>query len=567
MIQDTISLREWQQEAFERFKIEDKKDFLVVASTGAGKTNFALYTAYNQLVNGYVDRVIIVCPSSHLKYQWSEQAHFTFDLNINPNYSNYNLLFEDDYDGVCVTYQQVVSLPEMYRLHCSRKSILIIFDEVHHAGDNLKWGESIKYAFEHAVSRLSLSGTPFRRDNNSIPFVRYEENQSKADFTYSYADALRDGVCRYIFFPSFEGEMQWESNGNIVSAKFDDRLNQVENSRRLRTALSASGNWLKSVLKEADDKLNYIRSNGHSEAGGLVIAIDQEHARQISSLLYTITNENPILAISDDSEASNLIKHFSKGTHKWIVAVKMVSEGVDIPRLRVGVYASNCTSELFFKQCVGRLIRIIPNIEEQNAYLFIPKDEVLVGYAKEIMNIRDHQLEEDIEATSKKLSLLESNNTNERSISNFTILNSSTAFKDGVISAEGEILSTNLINFAQQIKLQAKINSPVEEIAKILKAANAYNDQEVKEVIIPETPKYQRELILRQNIQRVVGWLSARISISYEQIHSKINLLVGITNGQENASEELLTTKLEKVIELKKLAKEDLNGCQETFKQ
>lgn len=567
MIKEVLSLRSWQQEAFERFEIENKKDFLVVASTGAGKTNFALYTAHNQLKNGFIERIVIVCPSSHLKYQWSEAAHFKLGLNINPNFSNDNFIINDDYDGVCVTYQQVGFFPEIHKLHCSRKTTLIIFDELHHAGENLKWGESIKYAFEHAVNRLSLSGTPFRRDNNSIPFVKYENNQSRADFTYSYADALRDGVCRYIFFPSFEGEMQWESNGNIVSAKFDERLSQTENSRRLRTALSTSGNWIKSILKEADDKLNSIRINGHIDAGGLVIAIDQEHARQISNILYSITSEIPVLAVSDDSEANALIKNFSKGTQKWIVAVKMVSEGVDIPRLRVGVYATNCTSELFFRQSVGRLIRIVPNLEEQNAYLFIPKDETLVSYAKEIMKIRDHQLEEDIESGNKELSLLQNNNLNERSAgNNFTVLTSSTALKDGVISAEGDILSTGLIDFAQQIKLQSKISSPVEEIAKILKAANAYNTSSEKEVLIPETPKYQRELILRQNIQRIVGWLSARISLTYEQIHSKLNYMVGITNGQENASEELLKIKLEKAIELKNLAKEDINGCQQTFK-
>lgn len=568
-VAENLALRIWQQEAFERFKIENKKDFLVVATTGAGKTSFGLYTAKNMLKSGLIDNIIIVCPGSQLKYQWSEAAHNKFGLDINPNWSNEQTIIQEGYQGIAVTYQQVASLPDIQRLICSRKPTMVILDELHHTGDNLKWGEAIKYAFEYAVNRLSLSGTPFRRDNNPIPFVNYENNQSKADYTYSYADALRDGVCRYIFFPAFEGEMEWESNGNVVNAKFEEKLNQTESARRLRTALSASGNWLKSVIKQADDKLSYIRDNGHSNAGGLIIATDQEHARQISDILFSFTKARPVLAISEDSESVRLIRDFTYSKDKWIVAVKMVSEGVDIPRLRVGVYATNCTSELFFRQSVGRFIRVIPDLEEQNAYLFIPKDNTLVNLAREIMKVRDHQLDEDIENINGDLSTTQQSSKGE-SKNSFMVLSSSTALHDSVISAEGEVLSTELINFAEQIKAKSKTNTPVEEVARILRALNMDNfaktDRQEINSSINEIPKFQRESILRQNIQKLVGWLSAKTSIPYETIHSKVNEIVGIFNGQENASIEQLNKKREKLIELRNLAKEDLNGCQQTFK-
>ena len=49
----------------------------------------------------------------------------------------------------------------------------MVLDEVHHAGDSLSWGESVREAFAPATRRLALTGTPFRTDVNPIPFVSY----------------------------------------------------------------------------------------------------------------------------------------------------------------------------------------------------------------------------------------------------------------------------------------------------------------------------------------------------------------------------------------------------------
>ena len=52
-----------------------------------------------------------------------------------------------------------------------------------------------------------------------------------------------------------------------------------------------------------------------------------------------------------------------------MVAVRMVSEGVDVPRLAVGVYATTTTTPLFFAQAVGRFVRARKRGETASVFL------------------------------------------------------------------------------------------------------------------------------------------------------------------------------------------------------
>jgi superfamily II DNA or RNA helicase len=153
------------------------------------------------------------------------------------------------------------------------------------------------------------------------------------------------------------------------------------------------------VLRAADEKLSEVRHSGHMDAGALVIAIDQNHAKRIGKILRRVTGTEPIVAISEDPRASEKIRQFAQGTQRFLVCVRMVSEGVDIPRLRVGVYATNITTELFLRQAVGRFVRMIDGLEEQSAGLFIPAVEPLINYARQIKEERDHLLKQTTDSS------------------------------------------------------------------------------------------------------------------------------------------------------------------------
>ncbi|MDA8290496.1 MAG: DEAD/DEAH box helicase [Actinomycetota bacterium] len=385
----TIRLRPWQRAALDRFAESEASDFLAVATPGAGKTTFALAAARRELARA-PGRLVVVVPTAHLRLQWARAAS-ELDLHLDGSWSPAHGPLPPDMHGIVTTYQQVASAaPALARV---ARGAFVVLDEIHHAGEERAWGEALGRAFSPARRRLSLSGTPFRSDTRSIPFVRYELDEARPDFEHGYAEALAERrVVRPVYFPRTNGHMEWaSSDGQLHSATFDDELASARANERLRTALSLEGQWLPEVLASAHGRLREVR-RGQPEAGGLVIATDQAHARAIAGLLERSFRTVPTIATSDDPDASRHIEAFATGTSEWLVAVRMVSEGVDIPRLRVGVYATTTTTELFFRQAVGRLVRWTAGVGQQGAYLFIPDDPRLRAWAVRIAEARRHVL-------------------------------------------------------------------------------------------------------------------------------------------------------------------------------
>jgi superfamily II DNA or RNA helicase len=388
-------LRAWQSAALEAYFSENPKDFLAVATPGAGKTTFALTVASELLSRRVVDRVTIVAPTEHLKTQWAEAAARA-GIPIDPSYSGKKGRTSQDYVGVAVTYAGVAVNPLAHRIRTERFKTLVILDEVHHAGDALSWGDAVREAFDPAQRRLALTGTPFRSDINPIPFVTYAPDhegvgRSLADYTYGYAEALADHVVRPVLFMAYSGEMQWRTRaGDEISARLGEPLTKDLTQQALRTALDPAGAWMPSVLAAADKRLTEVR-RGVPDAGGLVIATDQDTARAYATVLREVTGKGAVVVLSDDDAASDRIEEFAAGSQRWMVAVRMVSEGVDVPRLAVGVYATSTSTPLFFAQAVGRFVRA--RRRGETASIFVPSVPVLLGLAAELEVERDHALD------------------------------------------------------------------------------------------------------------------------------------------------------------------------------
>lgn len=386
----SIRLRPWQKDALEKLLASDAENFLAVATPGAGKTTFALVAAARHLAERDCRGLVVVAPTQHLKVQWAEAAH-RLGLHLDHEWSARDGELPPDMHGIVTTYQQVATSATVLRTLAA--GAFVVLDEVHHAGDDRSWGSSVLTAFGAARRRLAISGTPFRSDTSAIPFVEYHLDEALPDFEYGYGDALADGrVVRPVYFPAMGGHMEWVApDGSEVEASFDDELDAQRANQRLRTALSLEGQWLPAVLDEAQSRLSELRAR-HPDAGGLVIAMDQEHAQAIAALLRRRYGTRATVAVSDDPMASAKIQRFAASDDSWIVAVRMVSEGVDIPRLRVGVFATNTTTELFFRQAVGRLVRWTAGRGAQPAFLFIPDDPRLRRWATGIAEQRRHSL-------------------------------------------------------------------------------------------------------------------------------------------------------------------------------
>ena len=394
-------LRAWQQEALSAYLQSANgapRDFLAVATPGAGKTTFALRVATELLDRGAVQSVTVVAPTEHLKSQWADAAH-KVGISIDPGFSNAGGALSPDYRGYAVTYAGVAAAPLLHRRRTEARRTLVILDEIHHAGDALSWGEAAREAFDPAARRLALTGTPFRSDTTPIPFVTYAAGgdgvrRSAPDYTYGYGHALRDGVVRPVIFLAYSGSMRWRTSaGDEVAAALGEPMTKDLTAQAWRTALDPHGNWIPQVLAAADRRLTEVR-RGVPDAGGLVIASDHASARAYAARLRAVTGEAPVLVLSDDPGASARIDEFAASDVRWMVAVRMVSEGVDVPRLAVGVYATSVATPLYFAQAVGRFVRA--RRRGETASIFLPTVPTLLQHAGEMEVERDHALDRPV---------------------------------------------------------------------------------------------------------------------------------------------------------------------------
>ena len=388
-------LRAWQRRALARYLATSPQDFLAVATPGAGKTAFALRVAAELLADRTVHALTVVTPTEHLKHQWAAAAA-ELSLALDPEFRNTVGATSRDYHGVAVTYAQVAAHPTLHRVRTEGRRTLVVLDEIHHAGDAKSWGDGVREAFTPAVRRLALTGTPFRSDDTPIPFVNYEPDadgalRSAADHSYGYPEALADGVVRPVVFLAYSGEARWRTSaGEEYSARLGEPLTAEHTARAWRTALDPAGEWVPAVLTAADTRLTQLRAGALPDAAGLVIATDHTAARAYAGILRDITGREPVLVLSDDPSASGRIAEFGASDQRWLVAVRMVSEGVDVPRLAVGVYATSAATPLYFAQAVGRFVR--SRRPGETATVFLPSVPVLLGLASELEKQRDHVL-------------------------------------------------------------------------------------------------------------------------------------------------------------------------------
>ena len=389
-------LRPWQAAFLADHGRATGIDYLLVATPGSGKTIAACEAARA----AGCGQVIVVAPTTALRSQWADVADLA-GLHLDPRWRNADGAWNPDAHGVVVTYQQVASAPDLFAHHLARRTFVIL-DEVHHAGESATWGTALRTAFDSAAFRLALSGTPFRSDARAIPFVRYDsERRCAPDFVYGYGEAIRDAVCRPLAFRLLDATLRWRVDEHEQIAAFADELGPVDDARRLRTALDPATPLLPRMLREADLLLCKAREVV-PDAAGLVLCDDRSHARATAALLRTIAGEKPVVVLSDEVGAHVRIERFARGDRddpRWLVAVNMVSEGVDVPRLLVSAYATVKRTDLFFRQAVGRVVRRRPgDPDDLVATVFLPADEALKGCAERVEIELRQQVSDEVAA-------------------------------------------------------------------------------------------------------------------------------------------------------------------------
>jgi superfamily II DNA or RNA helicase len=509
-LQTTPTLRAWQTRALAAMDTWERGPFLLSAAPGAGKTRPALELARRQLDSGAATSVLVACPTGPLTRQWARAAS---QLGVELAADASSPRPPRGFHGVAVTYARIAQAARRWQ-QAMRARTLVIADEAHHLGEELAWGEAFANACGACERWLLLSGTPFRSDATPIPGVRYDRRGlAEPDVSYTYADAVQDGICRPVCFVAYDGTLSWRSGDDVIESSFETVLTPREASRRYRTAISAElPDGLARILREADVKLQTLRKAGHRDAGGLVIAADSTHARRIAALLRQETGQRALVVLHTEARAAEKLAAFTHARDPWIVAVNMVSEGVDIPRLRVGVYATAAKTPLVFRQIVGRFVRTIGQRPVEPSWLYIPADPVLRGHAATVQQELRHALrraEDEHEGEFDRPERLQ--------------------------TERGEALMFEPLSadVAPQMTL---FGPPAAPAALPRPTSTPHPDPEPR----PErVPAFERRARLRNERHRLVAELSRRDGSTHREVNAWINRKLGIASVEHATIDDL----------------------------
>jgi superfamily II DNA or RNA helicase len=557
-------LRAWQQQALTQYEEDFPKDFLVTATPGAGKTTFALTLAQRLLARREVARVVVVCPTDHLRLQWADAAD-RMGIVLDPGLTNAVGPVRAGTQGYVTTYAQVAGKPMLHAARATAVKSLIVLDEVHHAGDGLSWGEAVEEAFSFAARRLCLTGTPFRtKADERIPFVRYEEDTflgddgaggvglaSKADYTYGYKEALADAVVRPVVFAAYTGTSRWRNSaGEVVAASLSEAGTRSVEMQAWRTALDPKGQWVPHVIAAMDDRITHLRETGVPDAAGLVLASDQDDARAYAKIVRRVTGKAPELILSDDPKASKKIERFATGSARIAVCVRMVSEGVDIPRAAVLAWMTSYRTPLFFAQAVGRVVRA--RNPQESATVFLPAVRPLLTLAASLEEQRNHVMPPPKTAQDDDLAALDLDvpprEEREGALPQWEALEADARFAhvlhggtahtgEGTPAAmtplgaeEEEFLGIpGLLTPAQTAELLAKRD---EELRLRIAHARHSDDEDDDGHLVEELPEvesggsWRDAAELRREINRLVSRVSAKTSTPHAVVHTQLRQTV-----------------------------------------
>lgn len=406
-----IVLRKWQQRAIsvalDRFK--RVSTVVVHATMAAGKTTFGAALAAEMRLAG-VKRLVVVTTSINLVGSWVERAsECGIQLQSDIDFDN---PLPDGYDGLVITYARLCSdrVAEFLRGWSTAETTLVILDEPHHLSDNkpentpegrdVGWGQNAIKAFNESSFRLLMTGTPWRSDGTKIPFVQYgPDGILLTDFAYTYKDALRDDPCvvRSVEFPTLDSATTYQLRNKLHDYPTFEEVPKYQRSWSLRTAFDPDGDWIPSAISTAHSILMEMRMDDPS-AGALIVVSDTDQAVEIADKIKDLTGTDAVIVTSKIKDAHERIEAFRKSSDCWLVAVQMVSEGVDIPRLRVGVYATAISTRLAFRQFVGRFLRVSEGRDYEHAVVIVPRTTYLVEYVKEFADEVYEALKEEFES-------------------------------------------------------------------------------------------------------------------------------------------------------------------------
>ncbi|MDN7142209.1 MULTISPECIES: DEAD/DEAH box helicase [Pseudomonas] len=379
------SLRKWQSDCVDAALEHYAKfpHFFCQATPGAGKTRMAAEVARRLLLSDKIDLILCFAPSC----QTVEGFRGTFESHL-------GLRFDGRIGavGAVSTYQGMDYQDQSFWALLDQYRVFAVFDEIHHcAGAELSlgntWGQLIIERVQgRATYTLALSGTPWRSDERSIVLARYSNPDGRilCDFKYGLKAAINDLVCRsprIVLIDNGAVKVTTRSGKSSTVNTYSSIAELLGDSPVTFEYLLSQRELVSQILELGCRKLDEIRLET-LDAGGLIVAASIRHAHLIADELSRL-GESCQVVTNQTPDAQEAIDEFRIGTGRWIVAVGMISEGTDIPRLQVCCYLSRIRTELHYRQVLGRILRRI-GPQDAMAWLYVLAEPSLKAFSERL---------------------------------------------------------------------------------------------------------------------------------------------------------------------------------------
>ncbi|MEZ8282130.1 DEAD/DEAH box helicase [Vibrio splendidus] len=376
-------LRKWQIEcsdrALEKYQ-SNGSHFFCQATPGAGKTVLAANIALRLLQSGMVD--LVLCFSPSLTVSDGIKRTFSSILNCTFNGGMGSI-------GQSLTYQSIQFINDEFWKTLRNHRVFVVFDEIHHcSGSEVEnaniWGQQVLTKIQGlATFTLALSGTPWRSD--SLPIVKGEysdpERQLLIDYQYTLKQAIADGVCRMPKIVLIDNEHLSVSSSEKVES-FSSILEMLKHTNATYQNVIHNQEAMEYILGLGCDRLATVRLET-ANAGGLIVAASVHHAQTIKEILSQKFGQTVSIVTYRHDEPLVEIERYRQSDVQWIVSVGMISEGTDIPRLQVCCHMSSVKTELYFRQVLGRILRV-NNVKNKQAWLFTFAEQNLIEFSERI---------------------------------------------------------------------------------------------------------------------------------------------------------------------------------------
>ena len=398
------SLRVWQQDAVTRFiEADDSRVFVLEAAPGAGKTLFAACASRFELdSHSEIMHVICIAPwkpiiasmrkaFGRLKMDIRDRFHYDRKrgcLQLVPQGD----ITLDTYAGFC--NQDTVDVIRTWQEKYNFKFMLIL-DEVHHTNAmGGKWGPFASQVASMASKLVVMSGTYFRSDNKAISFLEYRSDGPRVDYQITYPECVANRYVRKVAFRYCDPDLSIWSNQQQTCKTY--RASKIPKGATTmlgvakREVLNPSGEHVAWMISEAWRELQRFRRKW-ADAACLVVCqsgsteSEDRMIHEVAKRITEMTSQIPVVVTSDDAASHGKLSAFSEegSTSPFLCAIRMVSEGVDIPRIRVILFLSYTDSEMLFRQIVGRGLRYIDGKEDDTAAMVVmPQFPVMAEFAE-----------------------------------------------------------------------------------------------------------------------------------------------------------------------------------------